>query len=86
MLLEPVLRARGAALLSCAAVTAAALALWPGMHAPAWPATAMGLGAIALAVEPGPIGPRAAASVLGALAALSGWLQIGALWGAALAT
>jgi hypothetical protein len=45
----------------------------------------MGLGAIALALENGPIAPRAAATLLGSVAALVGWAQLGALWGAALA-
>jgi hypothetical protein len=45
----------------------------------------MGLGAIALALETGPILPRAAATLLGSVAALVGWGQLGALWGAAFA-
>lgn len=85
MLRDPVLRARWAAALSVVALAATVASLWPGLHAPAWPACAMGLGAIALALETGPILPRAAATLLGSVAALVGWAQLGALWGAAFA-
>lgn len=84
MLPHPVVRARCAAILAVAAVAAALLALWPGLRAPAWPAAAMGLGAVALALGPGPIVARATATLLGSLAAVAAWVQIGALWGAAL--
>jgi hypothetical protein len=84
MLRDPVVRARCAAILAVAAVAAAAVALWPGLRAPAWPGSAMGLGAVALALGPGPIAARAAATLLGSLAAALAWVQIGALWGAAL--
>lgn len=83
MLRDPVWRARGAALLGLVACTVAAVGLWPGVGAPAWPAAALGLAAVALALEPGPIGARATATLLGSAAALTGWAQIGALWGAA---
>jgi hypothetical protein len=85
MLRDPVLRARVAAALSGLALAGAAASLWPGLQAPAWPACAIGLVAVALALEPGPIGPRAAATIGGAVAVLLGWVQVLALWGVALA-
>lgn len=86
MLTDPVVRARTAAALSFAAAFAVAWSLWPGAWAPAWPAVVLGLGAVALALEPGPIVARATATTLGAAAALLGWVQIGMLWGVALAS
>lgn len=86
MLTDPVVRARAAALLSIAAAGSIVWSLWPGAWAPAWPAILLGLGAVALALEPGPILARATATMLGAAAALLGWVQIGVLWGVALAS
>jgi len=86
VLADPVLRARCAAVLSFAAAAAVVWSLWPGAWVPAWPAVVLGLGAVGLALEPGPIVARATATVLGAAAALLGWVQIGTLWGVALAS
>jgi hypothetical protein len=86
VLIDPVVRARCAALLSVAASVSVVWSLWPGAWAPAWPAVVLGLAAVALALEPGPILARATATMLGAAAALLGWVQIGMLWGVALAS
>jgi hypothetical protein len=86
MLANPVVRARCAALVAVAAAIAVVWSLWPGAWMPAWPAIGLGLLAVALALEPGPIGARATATLLGAAAALLGWVQVGMLWGVALAS
>lgn len=77
------MRARAAAVVALASLAALVASLWPGAGVGAWPAAAMGLGAVALAASPGPIRPRAVATVAGATSAIVAWLQIGALWLAA---
>jgi hypothetical protein len=76
-------RARAAAGLGLVAAAATVAGLWPAAGVPAWPGTMLGLGAVALALGPGPIGAKAVATVLGSSAALLGTLQIGALWAVA---
>jgi hypothetical protein len=74
------MRARAAAVVALASLGALVASLWPAAGVPAWPASAMGIAAVALALHPGPIRPRAFATVGGATAALLGWAQIGVLW------
>lgn len=78
------MRARAAAVVALASLGALVASLWPGAGVGAWPAAAMGVAAVALAIRPGPIRPRAFATVGGSVAALVAWAQIGVLWLAAL--
>jgi hypothetical protein len=76
-------RARAAAVLGLAAALSTAWGLAPGLGAPAWPGTVLGLAAIALAIGPGPVVAKSAAQILGGLAVAIGGLSISALWIAA---
>ena len=78
-----VARARAAAAIGLVSAVATVAALWPDAGVAAWPGAASGLVAVALALGPGPIGAKVAATLTGSCAALLGTLQIGALWIAA---
>lgn len=72
--------------LGLASLGGLALALWPGMGWPAWPATSLGAAALLLATPPGRALPRGLASMTGFVGVLLGGAQIAALWILALFT
>ncbi|HET6583196.1 MAG TPA: hypothetical protein VFG69_07110 [Nannocystaceae bacterium] len=78
-----VVRAWAAAAVGLGAVVATIAALWPALGVPAWPGASLGCGAAALALGPGPIAPKAVATLLGTGAATLGVGQIAMLWLAA---
>jgi len=77
-------RAWAAAGLGLWAALATVLALWPGLGVPAWPGASLGCFAVATALGPGPIGPKAIGTVLGSAAVVLGLGQVAVLWAAAL--
>ncbi|HWB75564.1 MAG TPA: hypothetical protein VG755_11435 [Nannocystaceae bacterium] len=83
MLHGRVVLAHAAALVAIAASAAAIASLWPALFFPGWPAASLGLAALAMAAQRGPIRPRAAATVMGCGAALTGGAQLALLWAAA---